>query len=129
MSEANKALVQRWFQEVWNDRRPETIYELLHPQADGHTSNGKITGPDEWKRAMWDPLVGAFSDIKIKVQDMVADGDRVVVRWQATMKHTGRTWACPRPDVPSTSRASPGWSCATGRSCKASTAGTRRACS
>jgi steroid delta-isomerase-like uncharacterized protein len=100
MSEANKAVARRWFHEVWNDRRAETIYELLHPLAEGQTASGKTTGPDEWKRAMWDPLVGAFSDIKIQVHDMVADGDHVVARWQVTMKHTG-----PHMGVPETGRA------------------------
>jgi predicted ester cyclase len=100
MSEANKAVARRWFQEVWNDRRAETIYELLHPQATGQTAMAKTTGPDEWKHAMWDPLVGAFSDIRIEVVDLVAEGDRVVARWRATMKHTG-----PHMGVPETGRA------------------------
>ena len=89
MSEANKGVARRWFQEVWNDRRAETIHELMHPQAIGHTSAGEIRGPEEWKQKFWDPFMGAFSDIALVVEDMVCDGDRVVVRWRASMKHTG----------------------------------------
>jgi hypothetical protein len=33
MSEANKALAKRWFEEVWNHGRRETIRELLAPDA------------------------------------------------------------------------------------------------
>ena len=99
MSDANKTVARRWFQEVWNERRPETIYELMHPRAKGHTSGGEITGPEEWKRAMWDPLVGAFSDIHLDLEDVVSDGERVVVRWRASMRHTG-----PHMGVPETGR-------------------------
>ena len=33
MSEANKALVKRWFDEVWNEGRRETVRELMAPDA------------------------------------------------------------------------------------------------
>jgi hypothetical protein len=33
MSEANKALAKRWFEEVWNEGRSETIRELLAAEA------------------------------------------------------------------------------------------------
>src|SRR5688572_16944216 len=100
MSEANKAVARRWFQEVWNDRRVETIYELLHPQATGQSAIAKTTGRDEWKHAMWHPLVGASSDSAIQAVDLVAEGGRVVARWRAPMKHTG-----PHMGVPETGRA------------------------
>lgn len=89
MSEANKAVARRWFQEVWNERRAETIQELMHPQVKAHTPSGEIHGPAAWKQRFWDPFVGAFSDIKLDIEDLVAEGDRVVVRWQASMRHTG----------------------------------------
>ncbi len=33
MSEQNKALVQRWFEEVWNKRRAVAIDEMLIDEA------------------------------------------------------------------------------------------------
>jgi hypothetical protein len=34
MSEQNKPLVKRWFEEVWNQGRESTIDELFHPEED-----------------------------------------------------------------------------------------------
>ena len=34
MSEANKALVRRWFEEVWNQGREESIDELFDAPLD-----------------------------------------------------------------------------------------------
>ena len=36
MSEQNKALAKRWFEEVWNQGRESTIDELFHPQGKAH---------------------------------------------------------------------------------------------
>ena len=36
MSEQNKALAKRWFEEVWNLGRESTIDELFHPQGKAH---------------------------------------------------------------------------------------------
>ena len=36
MSDSNKQLVQRWFDEVWNQGNPATIDELFHPDGKAH---------------------------------------------------------------------------------------------
>jgi predicted ester cyclase len=100
MSDASVQVAKRWFEEVWNQQRAATIHELLHPQAKGHTATAETTGPDEWKRAMWDVLTGAFSEIRIEILDLVAEGESVVARWRVTMRHTG-----PHMGVPETGRA------------------------
>jgi hypothetical protein len=42
MSAKNKALVQRWFDEVWNRQRVEAIDEML-PAVEGRTKDSKWT--------------------------------------------------------------------------------------
>jgi hypothetical protein len=34
MSEQNKALAKRWFEEVWNQGRESAIDELFHPEGE-----------------------------------------------------------------------------------------------
>jgi predicted ester cyclase len=99
MSTPQLDLARRWFKEVWNEGRAETIHELMHPEAVGHTTTGDLRGPDEWKRGFWDHFVGAFSDINVEIEDAISDGDRVAVRWAASMRHTG-----PHIGVPETGR-------------------------
>ena len=79
----------RWFKEVWNERKASTIMELMHPTASGRTHAGEIHGREDWKARIWEPLVSAFSNIVVDVEDMIADGENVVIRWRAAMDHTG----------------------------------------
>ncbi len=95
MSATSADVARRWFEEVWNQRKASTITELMHPSAEGHTSDGLTKGPDEWKRRMWDRLTGAFSSIKVSVDDLVSKDETVVVRWSATMVHTGDALGIP----------------------------------
>jgi steroid delta-isomerase-like uncharacterized protein len=87
----NVNLVRRWFEEVWNQGRMETVHELLDPHARGMGQGGggtEISGPKDFvvfaKR-----LLGAFPDMNFTIDDAFGDGNKVVARWSATMTHTG----------------------------------------
>jgi len=67
----------------------------MHASAVGHTSSGETRGPEDWKRRVWDSLTGAFSDIKVAVDATVAVDETVVIRWRATMVHTGDALGIP----------------------------------
>jgi hypothetical protein len=95
MSAENVAIARRWYQEVWNDKNPKSIYELMHPSALAHSSLGPIRGPENWKTLFWDVFHGAFSDIRLTVEDAADAGQNVMVRWRATMKHTGPALGIP----------------------------------
>ncbi|MGD9614331.1 MAG: ester cyclase [Alphaproteobacteria bacterium] len=87
----NAAILRRWFEEVWNQGREETIDELLAPDAVGHDLGGAgqaHIGPAAFK-PFWSQLRGAFPDIRFSIEDVVAEGDRVAARWTATMTHRG----------------------------------------
>jgi len=88
MSEANRSLAKRWFQEVWNQRRAETVDELLPAHAVGHMEGTEIRGPGQFK-AIRAALLDAFPDFHIVVEDTLAEGDHVVVRWRVSGTHGG----------------------------------------
>ena len=88
MSESNRALARRWFQEVWNDRRTETIDEILSAEAIGHMEGMETRGTADFKKVR-EGLLEAFPDFRIIVEDMVAEGDNVVVRWRVRGSHRG----------------------------------------
>ena len=91
MSEQNVAILGRWFQEVWNEDRLETIHELMAPDAVGVGEAGPeaiIHGPDEF-RVFVEKLRGAFPDILVTIEDTFASDDKVAARWSATMTHEG----------------------------------------
>ena len=88
MSEANKALAKRWFEEVWNKGRREAIPEILAPDAEIRESGEVVRGPEGFY-PFFDRMHAAFSDIHVTFQDAIAEADMVCLRWSCSMKHTG----------------------------------------
>jgi len=91
MSEQNKALAKRWFEEVWNQGRESTIDELFHPQGKAHgfpEPDSILIGPEGFK-AIHRAFHNAYGNIHIDIDDIIAEGDRVAIRWTCTMSHTG----------------------------------------
>jgi predicted ester cyclase len=87
----NMAVIRRWFEEVWNQKRPSTVHELLSPDCITHgtqESGGDIRGPEAFLE-FHARLVDAFPDIHIEVQDCFASGDKVAVRFVVTGHHDG----------------------------------------
>ena len=90
-AEENVELIRRWFREVWNEGRTQTIYDLLAPDGVGMgelEDGSPLRGPVEFA-AFAERIRGAFPDIKIVVEDAFGVGDKVVARWSGTMTHRG----------------------------------------
>jgi steroid delta-isomerase-like uncharacterized protein len=92
MSEENKALLRRWFDEVWNKGRAEAIDEMFAPDGIAHglsdNPENPIKGPADFK-SFHEIFRGAFPDIDVIVEDTIAAGDKVVARCSVRGKHTG----------------------------------------
>jgi len=84
----HKATIIRWFEEVWNQGRRETIDELLAEDCVIHDGDSDATGPEEFK-AFFDRLQAAFSEIHITPRQAISEGNFACLRWSATMRHTG----------------------------------------
>jgi len=99
--EENVALMRRWYDQVWNQRRLDTIDEIMAADAVDIGAAGPdqvIHGPAEF-RVFAERLHNAFSKIQLTVEDAFGSGDKVVVRWSAVMTHTGDGM-----DIPATGR-------------------------
>ena len=95
--EENVALIRRWFDEVWNQRKLDTIGEMMAPDAVDVGAAGPdqvIRGSAEF-RAFVEQFQKAFSRIRITIEDAFGSGDKVVVRWSAEMSHTGEAMGIP----------------------------------
>ena len=92
MSEENKALLRRWFEEVWNKGRAEAIDEMFAADGIAHglsDEEGKpFRGPSDFK-PFHQIFRGAFPDIEVVVEDMISEGDLVAARCSVRGKHTG----------------------------------------
>jgi steroid delta-isomerase-like uncharacterized protein len=91
MSTANRELVHRWFEEVWNKQREEAIDEMFAPGGKCYglpETNSVLIGPDKFKE-VHRHFLSAFPDLHIAVQDAICEDDRVAVTWVANMTHLG----------------------------------------
>ena len=89
--EENIVLMRRWFKELWNEGRVQTIYDLMDENgiATGQDQPGVVLrGPADFV-ALFNRIHGAFPDIKFTLEDTFGADDKVVVRWSAVMTHTG----------------------------------------
>ena len=91
MSEQNKAVVRRWFEEVWNQGREATIDELFPAEGVAHglgDSEADARGPAEFKPFVAN-IRGSIPDAHIHVDDILAEGDSVAVRITLEGTHSG----------------------------------------
>jgi len=97
MLEDNVALTRRWFAEVWNQKRSETIRELVSAECVAHGTSetgADFRGPEGWLE-LHARLVNAFPDMHIEVQEAFGAGDLVAVRWHLTAQHKGDSLGIP----------------------------------
>ena len=76
----NIALIRRWFKEVWNDRRIETIQEFMSPNIVYHVEFEKIEGINSWEDGIYTAIIKAIPDVCFEVEDIIANGENIVVR-------------------------------------------------
>ena len=86
--QSNKALVSRFIDEAYNKRNLTVGDELLAINVVIHISNSDIKGIEGWKQYAGSFLAG-FSDIIMSVNEIIAEGDKIVASWTCRGVHTG----------------------------------------
>ena len=92
MSEENKAVLRRWFDEVWNNARADVIEELFDENGIAHglsdDPSNPIRGPRNY-RPFYEAFREGFPNLKVIIEDMVAEGDKVAARCSVRGSHEG----------------------------------------
>jgi predicted SnoaL-like aldol condensation-catalyzing enzyme len=88
--EENKSIVRRIYDELWNERKLEVADEVI--AAEGFNYDTGLTpvpgGPEDMKQTVRMVTAG-FPDNYHAVEEMIAEGDRVVARVTFTATHEG----------------------------------------
>ena len=92
--EKNKKFVRNHFEEFVNRKNLDIADRNFAPEYQEHGADAppnSRTGPDGPKRYLA-AAFKRFPDIQVTVEDMIAEGDKVVVRntWRATDGTTGK---------------------------------------
>ena len=84
--EENKAIFRRYIEEVWNRTNLELV-DAIFDRYVSHQPDGPTLerGPEDVKRFVGE-FRAAFPDLRINIDDQIAEGDKVVVR--ATIRGT-----------------------------------------
>ena len=87
-----ESLIHRWFEEVWNNRSEDAIDEMF---AEDGIANGlndaegnPLRGPESFK-TLHRTFLSAYPDLKITVEDTVAEGDKIAARCTVRATHAG----------------------------------------
>lgn len=90
MSEENKALARRWFEELFNAQNLDIADEITAQDSVNHDPllADLPSGPEGAKYVV-NLYHGAFPDAQITVEDEIAEGDKVVTRWTGRGTHQG----------------------------------------
>lgn len=77
MSEENKILARRFYDEILNGRKMDVADEILSPDYIDHSATAP--GLENFK-TYFAMITKVFPDIKVTVEDLFTDGDKVAVR-------------------------------------------------
>lgn len=97
-----ETILHRWFDEVWNQKRTDTIEEMLTEETRHFGISGPggepVTGIDNFK-AFHGGFLAAFPDLNIEVHEVIREGEKFAGLYTVTGTHDG-----PLPDREATGR-------------------------
>lgn len=94
MSEQNKMIARQVFEEIQSKGNVALVDKIVADDYVGHTPPSDIHGPEGAKQ--FDLMLRkAFPNLKVTVEDQIADGDQVATRWRFQGTHQGEFMGIP----------------------------------
>jgi len=94
-TEANKASVRRFYYEVFNKKNRAAIDEFIAPNHVDHAAPPGLPGGIEGAKQTLTMYLTAFPDLHFTVEDLIAEGDKVVARITARGTQQGAFMGIP----------------------------------
>ena len=89
----NKAIVRRYLEQVFNERRIDLFEEFL---VENYQIHGVSIAPGRDAAKEWLKTIGAaFPDLELTFEDMIAEGDKVVIQGALNSTHQGEIFGIP----------------------------------
>jgi steroid delta-isomerase-like uncharacterized protein len=99
-TDQNRAIVRRYYDEVLNGRTVAVLDEIaVEDYIENDPFPGMGNGREQLKLRAG-ALLSAFSPCTFKIEDIVAEGDRVAVRWRSRGTHSGEFMGIPPTNRP-----------------------------
>jgi steroid delta-isomerase-like uncharacterized protein len=87
MSEQNKAIARRGFEEIWGKGGFAVLDEIYAPNVVLHDPAAPGIQGHEGIKQLVTMNRGGFPDLRFTIEDQIAEGDKVVTRWMAGGTH------------------------------------------
>lgn len=97
--EENKGISRRAIEEVWNQKKLDVIDEIYAADFVFHDpSESGLSGPEGYRQfaSMYQT---AFPDVQFTIEDLIASGDKVALRWTATGTQKAELMGIPPTDL------------------------------
>ena len=88
-NDANKSVVSNFIEEFKNSANMDIVDELFSPEFVHHIPDPRLPPGREGLKLAGQAIVGGFPDVQVTVEDLLADGDKVIERTTAKATHTG----------------------------------------
>ncbi len=87
--EDNKQVVARFIEEFKNHANHDIVDELMTPGFIHHLKDPRLPAGRAGMKLLGQVVAGGFPDVQATVDELLADGDRVIERTSAAATHTG----------------------------------------
>lgn len=94
-AEQNKSIVRRWVDEGWNQGKLSVIDQLYAPDFTQHEPPPEMVKSSEALKQYVSTYLNAFPDLHFTIDDLVAEGDKVVWRFTSKGTHQGNFMGLP----------------------------------
>lgn len=101
LEEQNEALIYQVL-ELINDRNLDAAFELYAVDYIYHGPGGQEVRGRDGIRGLWEVFLAAFPDLHSTVDEVIAKGDKLVLRWTIQGTHTGEFLGIPASNKPMT---------------------------
>jgi len=75
-----KTIANKFVEEIFNARKTELAKNFVTPNIVYHSSDGKISGLEEFKKWVGEDL-SAFSNMQVRVLDEFGEQNKLALRW------------------------------------------------
>lgn len=93
--DGNKTIAQRFLQDAFEGGNLDLLDQLLAPSYVDHDAPPGLPPGPAGIRILFTTFRGAFPDLRFKIHDVVAEGDRVVTRYTFTGTQKGELMGIP----------------------------------
>jgi steroid delta-isomerase-like uncharacterized protein len=95
VSEENKALIRRLYEEAINQNSLQVLDEITSSQVRVHTPFSQQQAGREGLEEVSTSMLRAFPDYHVTIEDQIAEADKVVTRYIARGTHQGELMGVP----------------------------------